>query len=135
MSQVVRAAGGVVLRAGPEGPEVLFVHRPRYGDWSLPKGKRDPAETDEQCAVREVWEESGIVGRLAQELLPNRYVDRKGRDKVVRWWVMDVVRDEGFDAGDEVDERRWVPVGEVAGLASYGADRERVAASVALRFT
>ena len=56
----IRASGGVVLRDGPNGPEVLVVHRPRYDDWSLPKGKREPGETDEQCAVREVEEETGV---------------------------------------------------------------------------
>ena len=123
---ILRAAGGVVRRDGDAGPEVLLVHRPRYNDWSLPKGKRDPGETDEQCAVREVAEETGIVCHLGMELLPLRYTDRKGRDKVVRWWVMTPVDERAFEPNDEVDDRRWVPVADAAGLASYAEDVELI---------
>jgi 8-oxo-dGTP diphosphatase len=126
---VLRAAGGVVRRDGDEGPEVLLVHRPRYDDWSLPKGKRDPGETDEQCAVREVAEETGVVCHLGMELLPLRYTDRKGRDKVVRWWVMTAVGECSFEPNDEVDERRWVLAAEAATLATYADDVELIEAA------
>jgi 8-oxo-dGTP diphosphatase len=126
----VRAAGGVVWR--PAGSiELLLVHRPRYDDWSLPKGKRDPGETDEQCAVREVLEEAACACRLGVELLPNRYVDRKGRDKVVRWWTMTVAWERAFVPNDEVDERRWLSTPDALALASYDDDRERIAAALA----
>jgi 8-oxo-dGTP diphosphatase len=118
----LRAAGGVVRRDGEAGPEVLLVHRPRYDDWSLPKGKRERGETDEQCAVREVAEETGFVCRLGAELLPSRYTDRKGRDKVVRWWVMTVVGERPFQPNHEVDGRRWVPAADAATLATYADD-------------
>ena len=64
----VRAAGGVPVRETPVGVEVLLVHRPRYGDWTFPKGKRERGETDEECAVREVREETGLVCALGAVL-------------------------------------------------------------------
>ncbi|MEY2424399.1 MAG: 8-oxo-dGTP diphosphatase [Acidimicrobiaceae bacterium] len=131
---VVRAAGGVVLRSSERGPEVAVVHRPRYDDWSLPKGKRDPGETDEQCAVREVEEETGLRCALGRELLPTRYVDRKGRPKVVRYWDMTVVGSRPFVANDEIDDLVWLPVGEAVDRLSYPHDAE-VLANVLLLFT
>ena len=130
---ILRAAGGVVTRQSTGGIEVLLVHRPRYDDWSLPKGKRDPGETDEQCAVREVFEETGYVCRLGQELLPNRYLDRKRRDKVVRWWAMTVVAEHEFNPGHEIDERRWLLVDDAVALATYADDVEHIAAVTAPR--
>ncbi len=119
---IVRAAGGVLLRRSDHALEVLLVHRPRYDDWSLPKGKRDPGETDEQCAVREVFEETAYVGHLGRELLPTRYVDRHGRDKVVRWWEMTIVGEHDFVPGNEIDDRRWVSTADAASLASHHDD-------------
>ena len=111
------------------GPEVLLVHRPRYDDWSLPKGKRNPGETDEQCAVREVAEETGVVCHLGAELLPSRYTDRKGRDKVVRWWVMTPIDARPFEPNDETDSLRWMPAADAATLASYDGDVELIDAA------
>ncbi len=122
----VRAAGGLVVRPGAAGREVALVHRPRYDDWSLPKGKVDPGETDEDCARREVEEETGLRCRLGRELPSTRYVDRKGRSKQVRYWQMEV---EGgaFVANDEVDELRWLAPAEALALLSYDHDRALVA--------
>jgi 8-oxo-dGTP diphosphatase len=131
---VVRAAGGVVIRDGADGFEVAVVHRPRYDDWSLPKGKRDPGETDEQCAVREVEEETGLRCALGRELLPTKYVDRRGRPKVVRYWDMRVVGARPFEANDEIDQVVWLPVDEAVGRLSYPYDAE-VLANVRLPFT
>jgi 8-oxo-dGTP diphosphatase len=133
-ASLVRAAGGVVIRGGEQEPEVVLVHRPRYDDWSLPKGKRDPGETDEQCAVREVEEETGLRCALGRELLPTRYVDRKGRPKVVRYWEMRVLGSRRFVANDEIDELAWVSLAIAADRLSYPHDAE-VLANVRLAFT
>ena len=118
----VRAAGGLVVRDGL----VCLVHRPRYDDWSLPKGKLDPGEGFEEAALREVEEETGLRCRLRGELPEVRYTDARGRPKLVRYWAMDVVDDSGFSPNDEVDELRWVPLAEAARLLSYERDRELV---------
>lgn len=123
----VRAAGAVVLRDGADGIEVLVVHRPRYDDWSLPKGKVDGSESDEDAALREVLEETGYDVSLGQELRSVSYTDRFGRPKVVRWWVAAAKHDSGFVAGDEVDRREWWPIGIAGRDLTYAADRDLVA--------
>lgn len=121
---LVLAGGGVVWRSGPNGePEVLLVHRPKYDDWAFPKGKLDSGETIEECALREVREETGFVCTLGPRLTMTSYVDRKGRPKEVRYWVMTVESGE-FEATDEVDELRWVDVDQARWLLSYDRDRE-----------
>jgi 8-oxo-dGTP diphosphatase len=122
----VKAAGGVVRRDGAGGVEILVVHRPRYDDWSLPKGKLDPDETFEEAALREVEEETGVRAALREELPPIRYRDAKGRDKLVRYWVMDVVEQGRFEPNDEVDEIRWLAPGVAGDLLSYLRDAELV---------
>ena len=123
VDEVVRAAGGVVWRRGPAGIEILLVHRPKYDDWSLPKGKLDPGETSEAAALREVKEETGLRCSLGEELPPVTYTDRHGRAKVVRYWVMQP-KSGRFRPNDEVDEVRWAPVEEAARLLSYERDIE-----------
>lgn len=117
----VRANGGVVVRRGDGERTVLVVHRPRYDDWSLPKGKLDPGETDEECALREVEEEAGLRCELGIELPSTRYVDHEGRTKLVRYWAMTVI-DGSFTPNDEVDEVRWVTPDEARGLLTYPHD-------------
>ena len=121
MSKRVEAAGGVVV--GDDGL-VCLVHRPRYDDWSLPKGKLDAGEGFEEAALREVEEETGLVCALGDELAPTEYHDRKGRPKIVRYWRMTVVEDPGFEPNDEVDELRWLPAEEATPLLSYEHDRK-----------
>jgi 8-oxo-dGTP diphosphatase len=118
----VKAAGGVVLRDG----RIAVVHRPRYDDWSLPKGKLDPGESWEECALREVREETGLHCTLGAELSPTSYTDRKGRAKVVRYWRMEIDRVDPFTPDDEVDELRWVEPGEAASLLTYPHDSELI---------
>jgi 8-oxo-dGTP diphosphatase len=121
MSAEVRAAGGVVL--DPEG-RVALVHRPRYDDWTLPKGKLDRGESFEDAALREVEEETGLRCRLVRELPSSEYRDPKGRSKLVRYWLMEVEHDPGFVPNNEVDELRWVPVEEAPALLTYARDAE-----------
>ena len=115
---VVRAAGGLVVRDG----SVLLVHRPRYDDWTFPKGKAERDESDEDCALREVHEETGLQCRLEEELSSTEYVDGRGRPKRVRWWRMTPEGDDGFLPNDEVDELRWLTPEEAARLLSYDRD-------------
>jgi 8-oxo-dGTP pyrophosphatase MutT (NUDIX family) len=130
-SPVVRAAGGVVTRDNGGGEtEVLVVHRPRYDDWSLPKGKLEPGESHEEGARREVAEETGYVCELGEELAPQRYVDRHGRDKTVRYWHMTAVARGPWHANDEVDDVRWVTAGDAEALLTYDADRRLVADAI-----
>jgi len=118
----VRAAGGVVVRDGA----VAVVHRPRYDDWSLPKGKLDPGESWEAAAVREVEEETGVRARIVAELESAHYRDRKGRPKTVRWYRMDVLDAGAFEPDAEVDELRWLAPAEALELVSYDHDRARL---------
>lgn len=124
-SKRVRAAGGVVVRDGDDGPELALVHRPRYDDWSLPKGKLEPDESFEDGALREVEEETGFACELGEELSPVRYRDRKGRKKVVRYWQMRPLGGE-FEVNEEVDELRWLPPKQARRLLDYEHDRELV---------
>jgi 8-oxo-dGTP pyrophosphatase MutT (NUDIX family) len=124
----VLAAGGVVWRRNDEGQiEVVLVHRPRYDDWSLPKGKVDRGETDEDAALREVEEETTVKANLGPELPTTLYLDRSGKQKRVRYWAMTVA--EGAPAGaHEVDEALWVPLVDAAGRLSYVHDADVLAA-------
>lgn len=117
----VEAAGGVVWRRTKKGVEVLVVHRPRYDDWSFPKGKLDPGETHKAAAWREVWEETGFECELGDELDEVTYEDRFGRPKRVRYWSMQVTGG-AFEPNDEVDDVRWVTVEEARDLLSYTHD-------------
>ncbi len=104
------------------GGEVLVVHRPRYDDWSLPKGKLDDGESFEQCALREVLEETGYACVLGEPIGTSRYESR-GRPKEVHWFVMEPTGDPTALDG-EVDEVRWVPPAEALRLLTYDRDRE-----------
>jgi 8-oxo-dGTP diphosphatase len=118
----IKAAGGVVLRIGPDGPEVLIVHRPRYDDWSFPKGKNEPGETPPQAAIREVIEETGQPVRLITSLGKTRFETGVGI-KEVKWFVMKATRPSTFIPNAEVDQIRWVAVEEAGNLLKYDADR------------
>ena len=117
----VEAAGCVVVR---HDGRIAVIHRPRYDDWSLPKGKLDPGETFEEAAVREVAEEIGVHGELGDELASSEYTDNKGRAKIVRYWLMEIDVVPDFVPNDEVDEVRWVGPDEARALLSYDRDRD-----------
>ncbi|MGH9000842.1 MAG: NUDIX hydrolase [Acidimicrobiia bacterium] len=126
--RTIRAAGGVVWSRWGDGRlRILLIHRPRYDDWSLPKGKVVPGETDVACALREVREETGLACSVGRELPPTNYLDRKGRTKTVRYFAMQPVGGS-FSAGDEVDQIWWLPVDEATRLLSYEHDAIVVAA-------
>ncbi len=111
------------------------MHRPKYDDWTLPKGKAEPGESDEETAIREVEEETGLRCTLGRELPSTSYVDSAGRPKIVRYWVMTPRSDAGDDkarAQNEVDEVRWLSVPAAAALLSYDRDQSVLAAFAAV---
>ena len=123
---VIRAAGGVVCRIGPsDETEIAVIHRPSYDDWTLPKGKVEPDETAEDCALREVREETGFKCELVRPLGCTAYVDRRGRDKVACYWVMEV-RSGRFRPGIEVDKLVWLPIAQAVKRLTYGRDKTLV---------
>ena len=120
---MIRASGGLVVREGDDGErQVLIVHRPRYDDWSFPKGKLKADETDEDCALREVAEETGLTCELDEELTATEYLDASGRPKRVRYWLMRPVGGR-LEFLHEVDDARWVSREEAQTLLSYAHDR------------
>ena len=121
----VRAAGGVVVRERDGAVEVAAVHRPRYDDWSLPKGKLLPGEGWEAGALREVREETGLRCDLGEELESATYLDSRGRRKLVRYWLMRAVGGE-FEPGDEVDELRWLAPAKAGTTLTHEHDRKLV---------
>ena len=133
----VRAAGGVLLREidgdGSETSsfEVVIVHRPRYDDWTFPKGKAEAGETGEETALREVLEETGFLCELGEELPSVTYRDHKDRSKTVRYWLMNV-RSGSFVANDEVDRLEWVGPIAAGERLTYDHDVDVLSAVVAM---
>lgn len=124
MTETVRAAGGVVFRRGDDGAtQVLIIHRPAYDDWTFPKGKCENGETEEDAAIREVEEETGLRCRLGRELATTRYVDGHGRPKTVRYWLVTPVGGR-LEPNHEVDAARYVELEQAAQLLTYERDRE-----------
>jgi 8-oxo-dGTP diphosphatase len=122
---LVRAAGAILV----DGDRVALVHRPRYDDWTLPKGKHEPGEDDIAAALREVREETGFHGRIERDLGVIRYtVEKHGAvlPKVVRYYVMRVAEGK-FAPNAEVDELRWMTREQAAQLLTYERDREVLA--------
>lgn len=123
-SELILAAGGLVIRQSkPDRIEIAIVHRPIREDWSYPKGKVEPKETLTECALREVLEETGLRCRIVSFVGTTEYRDRKDRRKIAAYWVM---TPEGgrFRSSEEVDEMRWVELGQAARLLTYDRDRE-----------
>ncbi len=125
-TEVVQAAGGLIVRREQGRLQIVVVHRPEQGDWSYPKGKLEEGETYEDAAQREVLEETGLACRLIRFVGHTEYTDRKGRPKVVAYWVM-AVETGSFVANEEVDELRWLDPLAAGQLLSYDRDRELLA--------
>jgi 8-oxo-dGTP diphosphatase len=126
----ISAAGGVVLsREGDRRTRVAVIHRPKYMDWSLPKGKLEKGESFKQAALREVEEETGYRCEELRELPSVSYLDRKARTKLVRYWLMEPIKGK-FEPHGEVDELRWLTVREAGDLLTYDHDRELVRRAV-----
>ena len=122
----VSAAGGVVVRRGRGlRRRVAVIHRPKYMDWSLPKGKLEKGESFKQAALREVEEETGFRCEARSELPSVSYLDRKARAKFVRYWLMEPL-EGSFEPHGEVDELRWATRREAGKLLTYDHDRELV---------
>ena len=119
---MVRAAGGVVVREDGGAREVVVVHRPAYDDLTLPKGKARKGESDEDCAVREVQEETGLRCKRGRELASTSYLDSAGREKRVRYWLMRPAVGT-LRPSNEVDEARWVSFEEADRLLTNEHDR------------
>jgi 8-oxo-(d)GTP phosphatase len=133
VNEVVRAAGGVILRRRDGVLETLLVHRPKYDDLTFPKGKAIDGELDEETALREVVEETGVRGELGPELVATSYVDPQGRPKRVRYWLIRPDgRDGGFQPGDEIDRIVWVDVGKAERSLTYERDRTVLDAATGL---
>lgn len=119
----IRAAGGVILSGDHHPVQVLMVYRSAFRDWSIPKGKVKYGETDQDAALREVREETGLNCELGRELGAMHYLDRKGRSKVARYWAMLQVNGQ-LDANAEVSDFEWVALDEAARRATRSGDRE-----------
>jgi 8-oxo-dGTP pyrophosphatase MutT (NUDIX family) len=125
----IRAAGGLIWRVTKHSTEIVLVHRPRYDDWSFPKGKAEAGETGEQTALREVTEETGLDCVLGQEMPHVSYRDNKGRSKVVRYWAM-TVRGGEFAPNDEVDRLAWMSIDRAGRKLTYDHDADVLRAFV-----
>ena len=122
MTDLIYAAGAVAWRQGPTAIEVLLVHRPKYDDWSLPKGKREPGEHGPVNAVREVREETGARVVLGRRLRGSRYESPAGPKEVDYWAGHVGTVDDRVVPNHEVDSTQWLPVSEAANIATYDHD-------------
>lgn len=131
MGDLVRAGGGILI--GPDDT-VVAVHRPRYDDWSLPKGKAAHDEPILACALREVAEETGFDARAISPVGVSRYQLSDGRTKVVTWFLMLApARAQLRPDGVEVDQASWVPLAEAMHVLHYPSDVELLHAIAAPR--
>ena|SRR5271155_1507800 len=121
---LVLAGGGLLIRRSLAGkPEIAVVHRPGREDWSFPKGKVEPEESLVECALREVFEETGLVCRLGRFVGTTEYRDRKDRPKIVSYWAMEV-ESGSFKPNNEVDGLSWLDLDAASSLLTYERDRE-----------
>ena len=121
----VSAAGGLVIRPGADGGlEVVLVHRPKYDDWTFPKGKLEAGESEAEAAAREVHEETGFECALGDDFAVVRYIDARGRPKRVRYWLMTIVAGVATIPNSEVDDLRWLSPADASTLLTYAHDQD-----------
>ncbi|MBM3144566.1 MAG: NUDIX hydrolase [Chloroflexi bacterium] len=126
-ADVIEAAGGLLWRETPSGRELALIHRRKYDDWTLPKGKRDPGERWQDTALREVFEETGCRATLKSFAGSTAYTV-KGVAKVVLFWNMETAEDGDFQANDEVDRLVWLPVEKALLEMSHETERSLLVA-------
>lgn len=130
----IRAAGAVVLRGSGDDSEVLLIHRPRYGDWSLPKGKGEADELAPETAAREVLEETGVVVRLGLRLPPTRYQVPEGL-KRVEFWRAEALEELPRNPDAEVDVVGWYPIDKAMRRLTYADERRVLSAALHTQHT
>ena len=124
-AKVIEAAGGLLWNDTPHGRKLALIHRERYDDWTLPKGKREPGESWQETALREVWEETGCEAQLESFAGSTAYTV-KGVAKVVLFWNMSIVEECKFKPNPEVDGMEWLAREDALGRMSYEGEREVV---------
>ena len=123
-SDLIRAAGGIIMRVTAAGrTEIACIYRESRGDWTFPKGKLDAGETFEQAALREVLEETAMHCRVVRFIGTTNYTHRKGRPKIVAYYLM-VVDGGDFEPNDEVDDLVWLPMDRVREHLTWDRDQE-----------
>jgi 8-oxo-(d)GTP phosphatase len=125
--RLIRAAGCIVWRHGRRGVEVVLVHRPRWDDWSFPKGKLDPGEPSIAAAVREVAEETGLAVRVGPRLPDQRYVVNGGTPKVVEYWAAEPPKKadlSAYEPNNEIDQVRWLSISKARKQLTYPHDAD-----------
>ncbi len=127
-SKYIEAAGCVVYKGAGDSLEICLIHRNRYDDWSLPKGKKEKDESNRECAIRETFEETGFSGTIEAKIKKVSYVTPKGKQKVVRYWLMRYETGT-FIKNDEVDSIMWCSFKKARKKLSYRHDVEVVQAA------
>jgi 8-oxo-dGTP diphosphatase len=134
---LIRAAGGVVFTPGPADTPLVLVIQDRYGTWTLPKGHLDPGETEEQAAMREIAEETGVQCTIQRLLTRTRYpVYRRGlwRDKQVAYFLASAPLMEPVPAVAEgIAVAQWMVPSQAISLISYAQVREVLRRALAVR--
>ncbi|MFT4596779.1 MAG: 8-oxo-dGTP pyrophosphatase MutT (NUDIX family) [Paracrocinitomix sp.] len=120
--ECIEAAGGVVVDMSKNKPRYLLIHRPRYNDWSLPKGKLNEGETHHDAALREVKEETGLVCDVLAKLSPVNYTTPNGNAKQVKYWLMQT-RSGDFVKNDEVDDVSWLKRSKAISMLTHVHDQ------------
>lgn len=129
---VIEAAGGILWRRAGDALELAVIHRPRHGDWSLPKGKRDPGESWQQTALREMHEETGCRAAL-ESFAGGTIYEVRERPKVVLFWNMGIIEQAPFEPNDEVDRLVWLTPAAALERLDYETERALLRQSLAAR--